>query len=60
MCDRQGLLQLCSAICLVWTFGVSMNAYATSTFTWKEEVLLHRRQEDHRGKIRYLRLQHEP
>ncbi len=41
MCDRQGLLQLCSAICLVWTFGVSMNAYATSTFTWKEEVLLH-------------------
>ena len=41
MSDRRGLLQLCKTICLVLTLGVSMNAYATSTFTWKEEVLLH-------------------
>ena len=41
MSNRQGLLRLCSAIFLVWTLGVSMNADATETFTWKEEVLLH-------------------
>jgi hypothetical protein len=41
MSDRYVLLQLYKAICLAVTLGVSMNAYATSTFTWKEEVLLH-------------------
>lgn len=41
MSDQYLLLRLCKTICLVWTLGVSMNAYATSTFTWKEEVLLH-------------------
>lgn len=41
MSDRHGLFRLLSAICLVWALGVSVNAYATTTFTWKEEVLLH-------------------
>jgi len=42
MRNRHVLLRLCMAICLVLTWGVSMCAYATtSTFTWKEEVLLH-------------------
>lgn len=42
MSDRHGLLQLCKTVCLVLTLGVSMNAYATTTtFMWKEEVLLH-------------------
>ena len=42
MSDRHLLLQLFKTICLVLTLGVSMSAYATtSTFTWKEEVLLH-------------------
>jgi hypothetical protein len=42
MSDRQVLLRLFKMICLVLTLGVSMSAYATtSTFTWKEEVLLH-------------------
>jgi len=40
MSDRQ-LLRLFKAICFVSTLGVSMNAYATDIFTWKEEVLLH-------------------
>src|SRR5437764_1339597 len=40
MMDRHPLLWRVKAICLVATLGVSMNAYATSTFTWKEEVLL--------------------
>jgi hypothetical protein len=36
------LLRLCKLISLGLTLGVSMSAYATtSTFTWKEEVLLH-------------------
>jgi hypothetical protein len=35
------LLRLCKISSLVLTLGVSMNACATSTFTWKEEVLLH-------------------
>lgn len=39
MSDRHWLLKV---ICLFLTLGGSMNAYAaTSTFTWKEEVLLH-------------------
>ncbi len=42
MSDRRGLLRAITTICLVLTLGVSMSAYATiSTFTWKEEVLLH-------------------
>lgn len=41
MSDRYLLLRLCKTICLVLTLGVSMNAHATSEFTWKEEVLLH-------------------
>lgn len=41
MNNRRSLLQLCKMISLVLTLGVSMNACATSTFTWKEEVLLH-------------------
>ena len=41
MSERHVLLRLFTAISLVLTLGVSMNAYATSTFTWKEEVLLH-------------------
>ena len=41
MSDRHGLLQLCKAICLVWTLGVSMNAYGFGGDSWKEEVLLH-------------------
>jgi hypothetical protein len=40
--DRHLLLGFGTAICLVFGWGVSMNAYATTnTFTWKEEVLLH-------------------
>jgi hypothetical protein len=35
------LLRLCKTICLVLALGVSMDAYATTTFAWKEEVLLH-------------------
>lgn len=42
MNNRQVLLRLITMISLVLTSGVSMNAHATtSTFTWKEEVLLH-------------------
>jgi len=41
MSDRYSLLRLCSAICLVLILGVSMNADATDTSTWREEVLLH-------------------
>ena len=45
MSNRQGLLRLCSAICLVWTLGVSMNAnaglFGFGDPSWKEEVLLH-------------------
>lgn len=41
MNNHRSLLQLCKMISLVLTLGVSMNACATSTFTWKEEVLLH-------------------
>lgn len=41
MNDRHLLLGLFKAISLVLTLGVSTNAYAISTFTWKEEVLLH-------------------
>ena len=42
MSDRHWLLRLFKTICLLCTLGVSMSAYATpSTFTWKEEVLLH-------------------
>jgi hypothetical protein len=42
MSDRSFLLRLVKAICLVLIMGVSISAYATtSTFTWKEEVLLH-------------------
>jgi hypothetical protein len=41
MSDRQLLLRLFKTICLVSTLGVSMSAYATNTFMWKEEVLLH-------------------
>jgi hypothetical protein len=40
MSDRH--LRLFKTSCLVLILGVSMSAYATtSTFTWKEEVLLH-------------------
>ena len=41
MSDRHVLLRLFTTICLVLTLGVSMSAYASTTFTWKEEVLLH-------------------
>lgn len=41
MNNHRSLFQLCKMISLVLTLGVSMNACATSTFTWKEEVLLH-------------------
>ncbi len=41
MNNHRSLLQLCRMISLLLTLGVSMNACATSTFTWKEEVLLH-------------------
>lgn len=41
MSSRRSLLLLFKTISLVLTLGVSMNACATSTFTWKEEVLLH-------------------
>lgn len=41
MSDRYFLLHLCKAICLVWTLGVSMNAYGFGGESWKEEVLLH-------------------
>ena len=41
MRDRHPLLWRVKAICLVATLGVSMNACAASSFTWKEEVLLH-------------------
>lgn len=41
MSDRHVLLRLFKTICLVFILGMSMNAYATSPFTWKEEVLLH-------------------
>ena len=36
-----GLLRVCKTIGLMLALGVSMSACATSTFTWKEEVLLH-------------------
>ena len=45
MSDRQGLLRLFSAICLVSILGVSMNAdaglFGFGGTSWKEEVLLH-------------------
>jgi hypothetical protein len=41
MSDRHRLLRLFSAICLVSTLGVSMNAYGFGGDSWKEEVLLH-------------------
>jgi hypothetical protein len=41
MSNQRSLLRLCKTISLVLTLGVSMSACATSTFTWKEEVLLH-------------------
>ncbi|MBH0192511.1 MAG: hypothetical protein HP492_12350, partial [Nitrospira sp.] len=41
MNNHRSLLHLCKMISLVLTLGVSMNACTTSTFTWKEEVLLH-------------------
>jgi len=41
MNDRHLLLRLFKTICLVLTLGVTMSAYATDTFKWKEEVLLH-------------------
>jgi hypothetical protein len=42
MSNRYWLLRLFKTISPVLTLGVSMDAYAaTSTFTWKEEVLLH-------------------
>jgi hypothetical protein len=41
MSDQHLLLRLFRTICLVLILGVSMSAFATSTFTWKEEVLLH-------------------
>lgn len=42
MSNQSLLLRLVKAICLVLIMGVSISAYATtSTFTWKEEVLLH-------------------
>lgn len=41
MIDRSWLLRISQTICLVSALGVSTSAYATSTFTWKEEVLLH-------------------
>lgn len=33
-------VRLCKTMSLVLILGASMNAYATDTFTWKEEVLL--------------------
>ena len=40
--DRHPILGLRTAVCFVFVWGMSMNACATtSTFTWKEEVLLH-------------------
>lgn len=41
MSNRNLLLSVFKTIGLVLTLGVSMSACATSTFTWKEEVLLH-------------------
>lgn len=41
MNNRRMLVWLVAIICLALALGVSMNAYATTTFTWKEEVLLH-------------------
>ncbi len=41
MSDRYVLLRRCKTICLVWTLGVSMNAYGFGGDSWKEEVLLH-------------------
>ena len=45
MSDRHWLLQLCKAVCLVWTLGVSMNAdaglFGFGDPSWKEEVRLH-------------------
>ncbi|MDX1253599.1 MAG: hypothetical protein IDH49_15375 [Gammaproteobacteria bacterium] len=38
---RNGRLSAFKAIGLILTLGVSMSACAKSTFTWKEEVLLH-------------------
>jgi hypothetical protein len=42
MSNAHSLLRIFRTICLILALGVSMSAYAaTSTFTWKEEVLLH-------------------
>ena len=41
MRERHWLLWPFTAICLVATLGVSMNAYAVEGESWKEEVLLH-------------------
>ena len=41
MNNRHVLFGLVTTISLVLTLGVSMSAYASTTFTWKEEVLLH-------------------
>lgn len=42
MKNRHGLMRLVTAICLVLILGANMSACAAaSTFTWKEEVLLH-------------------
>lgn len=41
MSNGQSLLKVLTTIGLVLTLGVNMSACATSTFKWKEEVLLH-------------------
>lgn len=41
MSTRHSLLKAFKTIGMALTLGVSMSACATSTFTWKEEVLLH-------------------
>jgi len=40
MNNRESLLRPCKIFSAILTLGVSMNACATSTFTWKEEVLI--------------------